>query len=127
MGAKLPGPFRGDGLGNHRVHDILLASDRPVRTLPFDIVLEGYDSSAAPNSSVDPRIGDRNRTAAIPWGLDNVPLYAASAWPRWPVRAACPALARGRGAPTDPGRAARCTGRRPVPAGRGGGRTAAIR
>jgi hypothetical protein len=25
MGVKLPGPFGGDGLGNHRVHDILLA------------------------------------------------------------------------------------------------------
>lgn len=25
IGVKLPGPFRGDGLGNHRVNDVLLA------------------------------------------------------------------------------------------------------
>ena len=127
MGAKLPGPFRGDGLGNHRVHDILLACGPPCSDAAIDIVLEGYDSSAAPNSSVDPRIGDRNRAAAIPWGWITLQLYAASAWPRSPVRAVCPAPARGCGAPTDPGRAARCTGRRPVPAGRGGGRTVASR
>jgi hypothetical protein len=34
IGVKLPGPLRGDGLGNHRVHDILLAcGTTPVRAL----------------------------------------------------------------------------------------------
>jgi hypothetical protein len=52
MGVKLPGPFRGDGLGNHRMHDILLACGPPCSGAVIDIVLERYDSLAAPNSSV---------------------------------------------------------------------------
>lgn len=59
MGVKLPGPFRGDGLGNHRVHDILLACGPPCSGAAMDIVLEAYDSPAAPKSPVDSRIGDR--------------------------------------------------------------------
>jgi len=61
MGVKLPSPFRGDGLGNRRVHDILLACGPPCSGTVIDIVLKGYDSPAAPNSSADSRIGDRNR------------------------------------------------------------------
>ena len=56
MGVKLPGPFRGDGLGNHRVHDILLACDPPRSSAAIDILLEGYDSPAAPKPTVWPGI-----------------------------------------------------------------------
>jgi len=50
-GPVFPGPFRSDGLGNHRMHDILLTRGLPSPGAVIDIVLEGYDSSAAPNSS----------------------------------------------------------------------------
>ena len=52
MGVEFPGPFRGDGLGNHRMHDILLACGTSLFGAVFDIVLGGYDSLAASNSSV---------------------------------------------------------------------------
>src|SRR5215472_16052197 len=52
MGLQLPGPFRGDGLGNHRMHDILLACGTTLFGAVIDIVLQGYDSLAASNSSV---------------------------------------------------------------------------
>src|SRR5690348_918138 len=52
MSLKLPGSFRGDGLANHRMHDILLACGTTLFGALIDIVLEGYDSLAAPNSSV---------------------------------------------------------------------------
>lgn len=52
MGLKLPGSFRGDGLGNHWMHDILLACGTTLFGALMDIVLEGYDSLAASNSSV---------------------------------------------------------------------------
>ena len=54
-GAEFPGPFRSDGLGNHRMHDILLAREPPFPGAAIDIVLEGYDSSPAPNSSASSR------------------------------------------------------------------------
>jgi hypothetical protein len=52
VGLNLPGPIRGDGLGNHRVHDILLGCGPPFRRRVVDIVLWGYDSFAAQKSSV---------------------------------------------------------------------------
>jgi hypothetical protein len=62
MGVKLPGPLRGDGRGNHRVHDILLACGPPCSGAAIDIVLEGYDSPAAPNASVASLLGDQTLT-----------------------------------------------------------------
>jgi hypothetical protein len=50
-GLELPDLFRGDGLDNRRMHDILLTRRPPCLGRFIDIVLEGYDSSAAPNSS----------------------------------------------------------------------------
>jgi hypothetical protein len=50
MGMEFPGPVRGDGLGNHRMHDILLACGTTLFDAVIDIVLEGYDSLAASNS-----------------------------------------------------------------------------
>jgi hypothetical protein len=55
MGVKLPGPLRGDGFGDHRVHDILLARGLPRSGAVIDIVLEGYDNPAAPKGSVTPQ------------------------------------------------------------------------
>ena len=49
MGVKLPGPLRGDGFGDHRVHDILLACGPPCSGAAIEILLEGYDSPAASN------------------------------------------------------------------------------
>ena len=40
-GAEFPGPFRSDGLGNHRVHDILLARGPPFRALLLTLSLRG--------------------------------------------------------------------------------------
>jgi hypothetical protein len=51
IGVKLPDPFHGDGLHNHRMHDILLACAPPCSGAVIDIVLDGYDSLAAPISS----------------------------------------------------------------------------
>src|SRR5215467_4918509 len=51
MGVQLPGPFRGNGLGDYRMHDILLACGPPCSGAVIDIVLEGYDNLAAPDSS----------------------------------------------------------------------------
>ena len=47
MGMEFPGPVRGDGLGNHRMHDILLACGTTLFGAVIDIVLEGYESLAA--------------------------------------------------------------------------------
>jgi hypothetical protein len=66
MGVKLPGPLRGDGRGNHRVHDILLAYGPPCSGTAIDIVLEGYDSPAAPNASVASLMGDPNAHRGCP-------------------------------------------------------------
>ena len=65
MGVKLPGPFRGDGLGNHRVHDILLAYGTTLFGRCIDIVLEGYDGLAAPNSSVASLRGGPQRSLGM--------------------------------------------------------------
>jgi hypothetical protein len=46
-GPVFPGPFRSDGLGNDRMHDLLLTRGLPSPGAVIDIVLEGYDSSAA--------------------------------------------------------------------------------
>jgi hypothetical protein len=70
MGVKFPGPLRGDGFGDHRVHDILLACGPPRSGAAIDIVLKGYDSPAAPNSSVASLMGDTNahREWLARWG-----------------------------------------------------------
>lgn len=65
MGVKLPGPLRGDGLGNHRVHDILLACGPPCSGAAIDIVLEGYDVPAAPKSSVASLMGDPDAVVIV--------------------------------------------------------------
>jgi hypothetical protein len=61
MGVKVPGPLRGDGFGDHRVHDILLRANHPVRGAAIEIVFEGYDSLAA-YSSVTSLMSDPNRS-----------------------------------------------------------------
>jgi len=60
IGVKLPGPLRGDGFGDYRVHDILLACGPPCSGAAIAIVLKGYDSPAVPKSSVASLIGDPN-------------------------------------------------------------------
>jgi hypothetical protein len=52
MGVKLPDPLRGDRLGHHRVHDILLACGTTLFGRCIAVVLEGYDGPAAPDSSI---------------------------------------------------------------------------
>jgi hypothetical protein len=80
LGMKLPGPLRGDGFGDHRLHDILLACGPPCSGAVIDIVFEGYDSSAAANSSVASLMGNPTLTGnGSPDGDDwPVPI---SAWP----------------------------------------------
>ena len=68
VGLKLPGPLRGDGLGNHRVHDILLADGTTLFGCCIDIVLKGYDGLAAPNSSVAALLGDPTTRPRAPRG-----------------------------------------------------------
>jgi hypothetical protein len=75
MGVQLLGAFRGDGLGNHRMHDILLAGGPPCSGAVIDIVLEGYDSPAPPNSSVR-SLGMPPRQADGPRGVG----VATAAW-----------------------------------------------
>jgi hypothetical protein len=41
IGLKLPGPFRGDGLGNHRMHDILLTCGTTCSGLSLTLSLRG--------------------------------------------------------------------------------------
>jgi len=55
IGVKFPGPLRGDGFGDHRVHDILLACGPPCSGAAINIFPKGYDSLAAPNSSAASR------------------------------------------------------------------------
>ena len=65
IGVKLPGPLRGDSLGNHRVHDILLACGTTLFGRCIDIVLQGYDGLAAPNSSIASLMGDPQRSPGM--------------------------------------------------------------
>jgi hypothetical protein len=65
MGVKLPGPLRGDGFGENRVHDILLACGPPCSGAAIHIVLKGYDSLAASNSSVTSLMGGPKRAPGM--------------------------------------------------------------
>jgi hypothetical protein len=76
-GSVFPGPFRSDDLGYHRMHDILLTRGLPSPGAVIDIVREGYDSSAASNSSA---ISSRTRGRDEALDPPEPPFGAASWW-----------------------------------------------
>jgi hypothetical protein len=51
IGLELPRLVCCDGLGNYRMHDILLAARTTLSGRFMNIVLQGYDSSTEPDSS----------------------------------------------------------------------------
>jgi hypothetical protein len=93
MGVKLPGPLRDYGLGNHRVHDILLACGTTLFGRCIDIVFQGYDGLAEPNSPVASLMGDPNAHWEWLARRDDWPA-AISAWLGRNGQAGCVAASR---------------------------------